>query len=634
MHLFGELRQMIFGSWGEISGEGEFVSLRNGEFGERRLFTSRLGLAGLQIPLSCFFSCCSSPRSAALRDLQSRILRFLPQVFDSLLTSPLYGYPGTKLPLSTSMPNVFPIFTWMKKYPIGIQDFQELRTGGYLYIDKTEHTYNLLESGKYFFLSRPRRFGKSLLLSTLKYFFLGRRDLFEGLWVDREADHDWQPYPVLHFSYSSSGYKSNGLEAALLRLLKESADAYGVNLKSRDLPGQFRELLQTIGAGPRKVVILIDEYDKPLVDYLEDLPQAEANREVMKNFFSILKDSDGFIRMLLITGVSKFSKVSLFSDLNNLQDITLHPRHSTLTGYTPEELDQYFGSEYPALASANEMSIPEVIAAIKRWYNGYQWKIGAPVYNPFSVLNLFDSTRFANYWWESGTPTFLLKLLKQQEQFDLSALKASHTMFESLELEGQDWLALLFQTGYLTLDQNPPRTRYYYLKYPNLEVEEAMFQHLLATFRETPATASYPIWLNIKDALDAGEMEAFIEQVDVLFSTIPYQLFEARRESFFHAVLHLTFQGLGLLTQSEVSTSKGRVDTVVHAKDHIYVMEFKLDAPAQEALDQIRDKRYGSAYLSEEKSLMAVGIGFSSETRTVADWEAMSYAELLADKSR
>ena len=519
----------------------------------------------------------------------------------------------------------------MKKYPIGIQDFQELRTGGYLYIDKTEATYRLLQGGKYFFLSRPRRFGKSLLLSTLKYFFLGRRDLFKGLWVDREADHDWQSYPVLHWSLSSSGYKSIGLEAAFMRLVSDSADEYGIQLQTKDLPGRFQELLQTLGSGPRKVVLLIDEYDKPLVDYLDDVPQAETNREVMKNFFSILKDSDPYLRMLLITGVSKFSKVSLFSDLNNLQDISLHPRHATLTGYTPEEMDQYFGSEYPALAEANGMSVPEVKEYVQRWYNGYQWKVGAPVYNPFSVLNLFDSTRFANYWWESGTPTFLLKILRQQEQYDLSNLKASQTMFESLELDSHNWLALLFQTGYLTLKHHSFQTRLYYLSYPNWEVKEAMFQHLLAAYRETPATASYPIWIDIKEALDAGKMEAFIQQIDILFSTIPYQLFEAKRERFFHAVLHLTFQGMGLLTQSEVSTSNGRVDTVVHAENHIYVMEFKLDATAQEALDQIREKRYGSAYLGGKKQVMAVGIGFSSETRTVADWEAVAYEVLLAE---
>ena len=517
------------------------------------------------------------------------------------------------------------------KYPIGIQDFQELRTGGYVYIDKTEQIYHLLSSGKYFFLSRPRRFGKSLLLSTLKYFFLGRRDLFEGLWVDREADHDWQTYPVLHFSFSSSGYKSIGLEAALLRLLKEAADQYGIQLQAKDLPGQFRELIRSLGSGPCKVVLLIDEYDKPLVDYLEDIPQAEANREVLKNFFSILKDADPYIRMLLITGVSKFSKVSLFSDLNNLQDITLHPMHSTLTGYTPEEMDRYFGSEYPALAAANIMSEPEIKEYIQTWYNGYQWAIGSPVYNPFSVLNLFSSTRFANYWWDSGTPTFLIKRLRKAFQYDLSQMEVGNDVFETYTLENLEFRSLLFQTGYLTITDYDPSLRLYTLDYPNLEVEESMYRHLLGAFRESETGGIQALYANIKRSLDAHDMPRLMDLVDTLFSTIPHQIFIEKQEAFFHAVLHLTFQGLGLLIQSEVSTSKGRVDTVVHSKDHIYVMEFKLDASGREALDQIREKRYGSAYLGEEKTVMAVGIGFSSETRAVQSWEAISYGELLAE---
>ncbi|MEM6262296.1 MAG: AAA family ATPase [Bacteroidota bacterium] len=520
----------------------------------------------------------------------------------------------------------------MKPYPIGIQDFEKLRKEGYLYVDKTRQMYNLINSGSYFFFSRPRRFGKSLLLSTMKYFFQGRRDLFEGLWVDTDIDHDWEPHPVLHFSFSSMGYKSIGVEKALLRLLNDAAEEHGITLKNQDLSGCFRELIHTLGSGTRKVVLLIDEYDKPLTDYLDDLPQAEENRQVLKNFFSIIKDSDPYLRLLLLTGVAKFSKVSLFSDLNNLLDITLAPQHATLTGYTPEEMDHYFGEAYPMLAEANDMSVPEIKDAIRTWYNGYQWKIGSPVYNPFSALNLFYSGRFANFWWESGTPTFLLKLLKKHHQYDLSKLRAGFAVFDTFTLENQDWLALLFQTGYLTLKHQPSRARYYYLDYPNLEVKEVMFQHLLATYRESPVTSSYPLWLDMKDALDAGDMEGFIEQINILFSTIPYQLFDAKKERFFHAVLHLTFQGMGLLTQSEVSTAKGRVDTVVHSETGVYVMEFKLDEPAQAALDQIREKQYGLAYLKEGKPVTAMGISFSSETRMVAEWEALPYRELLTER--
>ncbi len=519
----------------------------------------------------------------------------------------------------------------MKRYPIGIQDFSELRKGDYLYVDKTQQMYDLLSSGKYFFLSRPRRFGKSLLLSTLKYFFLGRRDLFEGLWVDREAEPEWVEHPVLHFSFSSSGYKDIGLESALRRLLDEAASQYAIRLKADGLSGRFRELLQALGSGPHKVVLLIDEYDKPLVDYLDDLPQAEANRDTLKTFFSVIKDADPYLRFFLITGVSKFSKVSLFSDLNNLLDITLVGRHATLTGYTPEEMDRYFGDEYEALAKANELSLDEIKSKIRLWYNGYQWSAGQPMYNPFSVLSLFYTHRFANYWWETGTPTFLLKALKREFQYDLNEVQAGNAVFESYTLENLHWKGLLFQTGYLTIQDYHPDLDLYILGYPNREVRASMSQHLLAEYRSQAAADTQPIYANLKLALDQGDLEKTIAQINLVFSTIPYQLFDAKRERFFHAILHLTFQGLGLLTQSEVSTAKGRVDTVVHAKSGIYVMEFKLDESAQAALDQIREKRYGSPYLDQGQSVTALGVSFSSETKEVAEWEARPYAELLAE---
>ena len=519
----------------------------------------------------------------------------------------------------------------MKRYPIGIQDFEKLREGGYLYVDKTQQMYELLSAGNYFFLSRPRRFGKSLLLSTLKYFFQGRRDLFEGLWVDQHADHDWAEHPVLHVSFSSSGYKDIGLEAALRRLLDEAANQYGIKLQTEGLSGRFKELIKALGSGPRKVVLLIDEYDKPLVDYLDDLPQAEANRKTLKNFFSIIKDADPYLRFFLITGVSKFSKVSLFSDLNHLNDLTIHPRYASLTGYTPAEMDHYFGDEYPALAEANGKDVPQIKAEIQRWYNGYQWEVGQPVYNPFSVLRLFDAKRFANYWWESGTPTFLLKVLKDQFQFDMEEVEAGSSLLDSYTLENLDWRNLMFQTGYLTIKDYEEEYRLYTLGYPNLEVKDAMAQYLLATFRHGQTGETQSIYANLKRALDQGDLDKVIAQINLLFSTIPYQLFEAKRERFFHAILHLTFQGLGLLTQSEVSTSKGRVDTIVQAKSGIYVMEFKLDESAQAALDQIRKNRYGSPYLDQGQPVTALGVSFSSETKEVAEWEARPYAELLAE---
>ncbi len=518
----------------------------------------------------------------------------------------------------------------MKRYPIGIQDFEKLRQSGYLYVDKTQQMYELLSAGGYFFLSRPRRFGKSLLISTLKYFFLGRRDLFEGLWVDREAEHDWAEHPVLHFSFSTLGYQDLGLESALDQAIDLKAKQFGLTLTRNGLGQKFEELIQAMGAGPRKVVLLIDEYDKPLVDYLDDLPQAEQNRDTLKTFFSVLKDADPYLRFFLITGVSKFSKVSLFSDLNNLLDITMVDRHATLTGYTPAEMDQYFGDEYEALAQANRLSLEEAKAKIRLWYNGYQWSLEKPLYNPFSVLSLFYTHRFANYWWETGTPSFLLKVLKDQFQFDMEEVEAGSSLLDSYTLDNLDWRNLMFQTGYLTIQHYEPDYRLYTLGYPNLEVKDAMAQYLLATFRHGQAGQTQSIYANLKRALDKGDLEKVIAQVNLLFSTIPYQLFDAKREGFFHAVLHLTFQGLGLLTQSEVSTAKGRVDTVVHSKSGIYVMEFKLDESAESALAQIRDKRYGSPYLEQGQPVTALGVSFSSETKEVAEWKARPYAELLA----
>ena len=519
----------------------------------------------------------------------------------------------------------------MKRYPIGLQDFSEVRTGGYLYVDKTKQVYELTRSGKYFFLSRPRRFGKSLLLSTLKYFFLGRRDLFEGLWVDQEAEADWAEHPVLHFSFSSLSYRDLGLGPALHQELNIQAEQHGLSLQREGLGQRFEELIQNLGSGSQKVVLLIDEYDKPLTDYLKDYEQAQANRETLKTFFSVLKEADAYLRFFLITGVSKFSKVSLFSDLNNLEDLTINPLSVTLTGYTQQELEAYFSEEIEVLAEESGTDKAGILEQIRDWYNGYRWWGQKRLYNPFSILNLVKSRMFRNYWWETGTPTFLLDKLKDEFQFDLREVEAGSVLFESYTLESLDWKNLLFQTGYLTIKHYDPEVELYTLGFPNREVKASMYQHLLATFRHGSRTDTQSFYAHLKRAMDADDLPKAMDQIDKIFSTIPYQIFDRKREKFFHAVLHLTFQGLGLLAQSEVSTANGRVDCVVHSKSGIYVLEFKLDDSTEAALTQIRDNRYGSPYLGSELPVIAVGISFSSETKTVVGWEAMPYEKLLAE---
>ena len=294
-------------------------------------------------------------------------------------------------------------------------------------------------------------------------------------------------------------------------------------------------------------------------------------------------------------------------------------------------MEAYFESDIEQLAQKSGKSTDALKEEIRLWYNGYSWGAEARLYNPFSILNLFASKRFANYWWETGTPTFLIKKLRAEFRYNFNDLVAGQVMFESFSVEDLNWLALLFQTGYLTIRAYDPATGLYTLDYPNREVRDTMQQHLLAAFRETTKTDSLPLLINIKAALEKGEMERLIELIDILFSTIPYQIFQQKQEAFFHAVLHLSFSAIGLLVQSEVSTAKGRVDTVVHTQRRIYVMEFKLDASSESALKQIREKRYGSPFLNQGKEVIALGVSFSSAEKAVAEWEAVPYTSLLVE---
>lgn len=507
----------------------------------------------------------------------------------------------------------------MKRYPVGIQDFQKLREGGYLYIDKTKVIYKLLNSGSYFFLSRPRRFGKSLLMSTIKYFFQGEKELFQDLWISKNKANNWETYPVLHFSFSTLSYKDLGLKKALNQAVNLKAAEFQVTLEREGLGQRFQELIQKLGSGEKKVVLLIDEYDKPLIDYIDQQEQAEENRSTLKNFFSVIKDSDSFIHFLLITGVSKFSKVSIFSDLNHLLDITLDERFDTITGITQNELDKNFAEEWPGLSQKFGVSPAEVREEVKKWYNGYAWG-EEKVYNPFSLLSFFTAKRFTNFWWESGTPTFLLKILRNEFQYNLEQVESGIDAFESYTLDNMGWRALLFQTGYLTIHQYEPDYRLYTLGYPNFEVKDSMLRHLLGVFREAGTGDSQMLFANLKRSLESHDMNRLIDTINTLFAKIPYQLFLSKKEAFFHAILHLSFSGLGMMAQAEVSTAQGRVDTVVHTKDRIYVMEFKLDEPAEVALAQIQEKGYASPYLGQGKDVIALGISFSSEKKAVGAW--------------
>ncbi len=515
-----------------------------------------------------------------------------------------------------------------RKYPIGLQDFQEIRNGGYLYVDKTRQINNLVGEGKYYFLSRPRRFGKSLLLSTLKYLFQGEKSLFKGLWIEDQWDWE-QRNPVIHLSFSSIGYKTQGLDVALTRRIEELAGEHHVELKEHAFDQQFRELIKSVAERDGKVVLLLDEYDKPLVDYMDDQVHAETNRAILKSFYSVLKDSDPYLRFFFITGVSKFSRVSIFSDLNNLNDITLSQHFDDICGYSQAELEDVFAPEIAHLEEAYSLPKTALLDKIKTWYNGYSWDGPHRMYNPFSILNLFFHGRFSNFWWETGTPTFLMQRLRRSFQFELENYMGGTDLFESYTLGSEDTASLLFQTGYLTIKEVNEELRLYTLGYPNLEVKDAMYRHLLGAFRHTTTTESQLLFARMKLALDVKDMDTFIQQINALFASIPYQIFIQHQEKYFHSILHIAFHAVGLFIQSEVSTSAGRVDCILQNEKYIFIAELKLDQTVETDLNQIRDKRYGAPYLGQDKEVLAVGISFSSETKAVENWEVIPYEKLV-----
>ncbi|MGB3851866.1 MAG: AAA family ATPase [Tunicatimonas sp.] len=505
----------------------------------------------------------------------------------------------------------------MHKLPVGLQNFQVLRTGGYLYVDKTALLHRLVTEGKYYFLSRPRRFGKSLMVSTLAELFQGHRELFTDLWIDDQWD--WtQTNPVIHLSLNSMGYKEIGLEKALTLRLNEIAAHYGLSLQSEANSLRFRELIQKLHHSFGPAVVLIDEYDKPIIDYLDDLPRAEHHRDLLKSFYSVLKDADPHLRLVLLTGVSKFSQVSIFSELNNLADLTLHPEYTTLLGYTQTELEHYFGERITDLAPQFGGK-DALLQQIKKWYNGYSWDGANYVYNPFSMLSFFSQKQFRNFWFETGTPTFLVKLLNREHAYQLEDMRASAAVFSSFELRRIDPKALLFQTGYVTI-RSVDEDQTYTLSYPNKEVRDSLLQYLLAEY-----TQSYPSDTPIraqqmKQALQTGNTRDFVEALNGLFATIPYQIFIADREAYYHSVTYLALSLMGTFVQVEVSQAHGRPDAVVHTANTIYVMEFKLDEEAAEALAQIKAKGYAQPYLNQGKAVKAIGIRFSSEQKQLNAW--------------
>ena len=512
-----------------------------------------------------------------------------------------------------------------KKLPIGIQTFAKIREDGHYYVDKTPHALRLIEQGTHFFLSRPRRFGKSLFLDTLKELFESNAALFTGLYA--ESHWDWTTsYPVLRFSFGGGVLGSlDDLGQSLHRQLTVFEQQHGIPAAFPDVRSRFAELIRRLHEKVgQRVVILIDEYDKPILDRIEQPEIARAIREGLKDFYSVIKDSDAHVRFAFLTGVSKFSKVSLFSGLNNLQDITVDARYSAICGYTDADVDQVFAAELDGLDREE----------IRRWYNGYNW-LGESVYNPFDLLLLFDRREFKPYWFETGTPTFLIKLLSERHAWlpELGQLETEANILSTFDVGDIPTEALMFQAGYLTIDtQEHVFGEYRYrLRYPNQEVYQSLSNSLLKTW--TPETR--PVFINktrLGDILIAHDLPALRDLITAFFSSIPHDWYRnnpiAQYEGYYASVFYAYFASLGLDLTLEDSSNQGRLDMALKFRGHIYLFEFKVVelTPEGRALQQIKDRGYADKYRALGQPIHLIGVEFSKESRAVVGFEVESLA--------
>ena len=508
-------------------------------------------------------------------------------------------------------------------YPIGIQTFETIHKEGYCYVDKTGWIYRLVKSGKYYFLSRPRRFGKSLLISTLEAYFRGKKDLFAGLTIGK-LEQDWAEYPVLHLDLNARFYENAASLVAILNQHLEQWEAvYGDEKKERAPEERFAYLIEKISRTTgRQVVVLVDEYDKPLLQAIGKPALQDAYRNLLKAFYGVMKSKDAYIRFALLTGVTKFSKLSVFSDLNNLQDISMDDEYASICGMTEQELHTVFGEEIRSLSRNNGMSEDETKQKLKEWYDGYHFSANSPdIYNPFSLLNVFSTRQFGSYWFETGTPTFLIQLLKQghYDLYNLYNEQVSADMLGDLDNIGGNPLPILYQSGYLTLKEYDREFGTYALGFPNREVAEGFNRHLLMNFAQVPSgNPTFQIQRFVQE-IRRGDTDAFMRRLQSFFADTPYEL--ARDlEVHYQNVLFIVCKLLGFYVQAEYHTSQGRIDMVLKTEQYIYVMEFKLEGTAEEALRQIEDRRYALPFAADERKVYRVGVNFSNRQRNIEKW--------------
>lgn len=509
-------------------------------------------------------------------------------------------------------------------YPIGIQNFEKIRKSGFLYIDKTALIYQMVKTGNYYFLSRPRRFGKSLLLSTLESYFQGKKELFEGLAIER-LEKDWTEHPILHIDLNISQYQSEkDLEDILNRSLADWETSYGADPAERSLALRFAGIIRrAYEKTGQRVVILVDEYDKPLLQVIGDEALQTKFRNMLKPFYGVLKTMDGAIRFALLTGVTKFGKISIFSDLNNLMDISMDDRYVEICGITEEEIHTYLDEELQVLASRQKMSYEETCLELKKRYDGYHFvenSIG--LYNPFSLLNTFAKKKFGDYWFETGTPSYLVELLKRADYnlYDMTHMQTDADVLNSIDIVSRNPIPVIYQSGYLTIKEYDPRFKTYTLGFPNQEVEDGFINYLLPYYTSVKETnKSFQIIQLVKE-IESGDADAFLSRLQSFFADTPYELIR-NLEVHYQNVLFIVFKLVGFYVKAEYHTSRGRIDLVLQTERYIYIMEFKLNGTAEEALQQIEDKQYALPFASDQRTLFKIGVNFDNKTRNIDSWK-------------
>jgi len=504
----------------------------------------------------------------------------------------------------------------MKYLPIGIQTFRDIIEGGFYYVDKTHFIPKL--TSKYYFLSRPRRFGKSLFLDTLKEAFSGNKELFKGLYL--YDNWDWEKkYPVIKISFGGGSVRTpKALINHMSFILKNASQDHQIELKESIPDEQFYELIKSLSEKRgSQVVVLVDEYDKPILDAIENIEIAKENREILKDFYSVLKDADPYLKLVFLTGVSRFSKVSIFSGLNQLQDITLNEEFSTVCGYTQSELENVFSDRLKDFDKEK----------IKQWYNGYSW-LGESVYNPFDILLLFSEKRFRAFWFETGTPTFLIKMFMKNRYYlpELENLEVGEEILSNLDVDNIRIENLLFQAGYLTIKEFLEEDGVYILSYPNLEVRKSLNNALLF-YLDFDASKITKTELNIKQILKDKYIDKLKDVIYTFFASIPHDWYRKNDidsyEGFYASIVYALFNGAGLNVIAEDNTNKGQIDLSVISDDSVYIIEFKLVEDKEEgvALKQIKDKRYYEKYIGKYNEIYLIGIEFSKKNKNIVGFE-------------